>query len=226
MIDNEYLSERFHLTGMFRMIRVIAYYFFPILHISLFSISAVCELPAKIRRLFFIVTLVTTWGFMYFGGIFGLYFNNVILYSIVFTFLNVTGFLIVKRHWQYVFIGVPLLLVSAAYTASLNDHVYLGAMDGFASIVRLQMIYPFVLFYPLLAFFIRNTGVSDRNKGVSLVLTSIVSGIWGISQSYGRDGFLADHPTSVFFVFITIIFLTAGLWLLRNESFAVLIREK
>jgi hypothetical protein len=207
------------------MIHAVSYFIFPLLQISLLTMAAVYELPKILRRCFFIATLIVTWILLYKYGCFLLIRRGIILYTAFFTLLSVAGYLVVKPRWQFIFAGIPLLVIGIIYTSAFNDHIYRGGMDGFAAIIRLYMIYPFALFYPLLAFFIRNTGVSDRAKGISLAAASVVGGIWGVAQSYGRDGFLADHPTSVFFVFITMMFFAAGLWLLRKETFAFSIRK-
>lgn len=205
------------------------YFIIPIVYLLLHTILIFLDLSSTKRRIFFIISVLILWilpvpFYLTSKDSFGyVVLVEVAPFLLVFSLCSIFNFITVKKRKIYIILLLPILLIGLFFTAILNEPVYDGGMAGFADIVRLFVIYPLIGFWPLFIFALKQTAISDKIKGIGLVISSFVAGIFGLSLPYGKDGWFADHPTAVFFVVvILLIFILGGCLIWKDKR----IKEK
>ena len=140
--------------------------------------------------------MITVW-FMFFLYI--LLYNNHSKYK--FELHKTTAYILVR-----IFIIVILFC-----SAQLNYHSYNGTWYGdFKS----EIFHGFLSFLlPISAHLFSSLKPKNTNLGWFIILTTFLQFIFGISRSYGVDGYLSDDiELSIIFILNTIVFFSAGIY--------------
>ena len=86
----------------------------------------------------------------------------------------------------------------------------LGEVFGWA-VSFLTMIFGLFWLFPVFAFLLTMLKSNNILKGIALLVISVMSGIRGISFSYGKNGYIADHGGGVLFAVVIMVLIIWGL---------------
>jgi len=160
---------------------------------------------------FFIFLLVT---FMFLSGPIHSIGVGISMYLATIPFLIYLLFLLKKiiapSNW-FLLLFAPTAYLLVLCVAHSNTPTFVGNPMGeaFGWIVAfLITIFIFFLF-PIFVFLLTMLKLNNVLKGVVLFAISVISGIRGISLSYGIDGFLTDSGGKYMFVYVILVL---GMW--------------
>ena len=139
--------------------------------------------------------LVTLWSVFFF---YILIFNNRSRYKFK-----------VPKTISYVLVRVVIIIILFC-NAQLNYHAYNGTWYGDYNSEIFHGILSFLL--PITAYSFSIIKPKSVNFGLFIILITILQFLYGISLSYGVDGYISDDlELSIIFILNTIIFFTAGM---------------
>ncbi len=134
----------------------------------------------------------------------------------IFLLLSKTIF---RTNWALVFL-IPLNLGMLLPIACLNNPVYNGAMDGFATPIPMIMnVYLFFIF-PAYLFLLMSLKMKTKTKALILLTTALASFILGITLSWGKDGFFSDYEEGYLFIIVVSLLALRGVfyWLGYDDT--------
>lgn len=144
------------------------------------------------------------------------------LFFILFVLYNVFFLTCIRRlfnnnYWCF------LLLLPATYILFLNILLfnkpsYSGAMEGFAILINFYMMIKILITFPLFIFAFSMTKCHPKIKAIGLFLFVIVTGVLGIQQPIGYEGYLADDTGYMFAVMLLILAAIAAHSFFRNNK--------
>lgn len=130
-----------------------------------------------------------------------------------------------KSNW-FIVLMLPATYLLFFILITFNKPVYYGAMDGFAAAVDgyvMMLIFPT---YPVFIFSLSMLMCRDWVKGTLMIVFAVISGILGVCQSIGREGYLADDGGGAFAVIILMLIVIGMFYLQKYKIFERIIASK
>ena len=134
-------------------------------------------------------------------------------FSIYHWFLMIYISKFTSKHIAYFILLLPISVVLIWNLILWNKPTYNGAMDGFANLMTAQMQILIITILPTFLFALRMAKFKNRFKGIYLLLIVLYSGIMGVEQCIGKEGYLSDGNGEIFVFFIILLVVVAFLLL-------------
>lgn len=125
--------------------------------------------------------------------------------------------LLIGSHILFAALVFPTTFFFFLNVLVFNKPTYNGAMDGFAAIATFYIMLWILVTFPL--FFFAYSMVKCRSwlKGVIMLFVAAITGILGVMQSVGYEGYLADGDGGSF-VFIILFTTFVGVYYLVKDE--------
>jgi len=158
---------------------------------------------ARMKKLFPFVLI--GWTILFIIYQFHMYPNAIrleFLFYILFVLYNI-AFLIyirafVNNNYWFLLLLIPCTFLFYDNVLIFNKPTYNGAMDGFAAISTFYSMLEILITYPFFVFAFCMTKGNQIIKSTLMFLFVIITGIIGIMQSAGYEGYLADDTGMLF----------------------------
>nr|WP_321234776.1 hypothetical protein [uncultured Psychroserpens sp.] len=117
---------------------------------------------------------------------------------------------------SYIVVRV-IIIVILFCNAQLNYHSYKGTWYGDYNSEAFHGILSFLL--PVTAYLFSVIKPKSINLGLFIILVSMLQFVYGISLSYGVDGYISDDiELSIIFILNTVLFFGVGLYNIKTQS--------
>jgi drug/metabolite transporter (DMT)-like permease len=131
-----------------------------------------------------------------------LFFALFILYNVF--FMIYIRKLFSNSYW-YLLLLLPVTYFFFFNLLLFNEPSYNGAMDGFAAIITFYKMLQIFITYPVFVFAFSMTRCHPKIKAIGLFLFIIVTGVLGIQQPIGYEGYLADDTGNIFVAMLLLL---------------------
>lgn len=121
-------------------------------------------------------------------------------------FLAYTRIFAKNNHW-FLLLFVPMTFLFVINILSFNKPGSHGGLGGFASAFNEFFKREIYITYPIFIFSFSIIKFNDKVKGVLIILISIITGIIGINQTIGIEGYLGDSSGEIFLFAIFLLFM-------------------
>lgn len=140
-----------------------------------------------------------------------------ILFALCNTFLLIYIRAFINTNYWFLLLFFPSAWLFYLNVLIFNKPTYNGAMDGFAALADFYAMLMILITYPVFIFAFNMTKCYSKIKGVFMLLFVAGTGVSGVKQTIGREGYLADD-TGKQFVVILLILAIIGISYMTRET--------
>ena len=141
-----------------------------------------------------------------------------ILFVIYNTFLLIYTRAFVNDSYWFLLLLLPCALLCFLNLLFFNKPMYHGAMEGFAMLSDFYIMIKILITYPAFVFAFSITKSNQKIKSIGILLFVVITGVSGVMQSIGYEGYLADSTGRFFVVMLFMLADTGVYYLIKKRN--------